>query len=443
MESSVLYRDCRGNSICMVEALRTGIEQGYEPSKEELMMVSGFLGQPTKKVGAFEGRYLDVFSRLVQKNCVLVGDGELCIYSWNPRAYVRYFPVSIDATGTILYIDSKGRVSTIAYPIHRSHDIEGRGVRIVDPIEKAIVEVTGRVDGYPITFYYNPFLKRWIPATRYLLHNMVYMGRQLIIEDHGEIVNPYVRIADELASNTGLYSLLKKYSGYTFTFILEPPEPAITRPNIELFNLEDFRLYLLCVRLDDGTLLTVKESRELLEWSSIPVIETSIENMESLKDFIDKARNDLYRRSYFIRYSNDKYRPYTLEVKSKLYPEAMAVKYQSSPKSLFILASYGYGDKAVELLTEYGDIRSVGRELVSMYNRLEKILSNRIGESVVDNMLKETNLYRQLKGELERARRTQNTSRFIRKLLALSSGETLYEARENLKKILNILEGEK
>ncbi len=437
--SSDLYRDCRGNSICMVEALKYAIDSGYEPGPDELYSVSGLLGLATKKTSAFLGRYMDVFTRLVQRNCVVVGDGELCIYSWSPRAYIRYFPVSIDATGTILYISRDGHVSTIAYPIHRAHDIEGRGVRLYSPSEKGVVEITRRVDGYPITFYYNPFLERWVCATRYVLHNMAYYGRQLVVEDINEFINPYARVADYIASENGLYEKLDKYRGYTFTFILESPEPAITRPNIELFSPSDFKLYLLVARDPSGRLLTVRESSKLVDWETVCVLDYSVDTMEDLERIIEEARNDLYHRSLFIRYGDNEHRPYTIEVKSRLYPEAMAVKYQSSPKSLLILASHGYGDVAVELLTSYGDIRSVGREIVELYNRIEELLVEKINNDVVEEMLNEIGLYKQLKGELLRARKTGSVKRFVRKLVALACGETVYEARDALRKIHDIL----
>ncbi len=444
MGSRNLYSGCRGNSICMVEALKIAIDRGYEPSPEEIRDVSSLLGQPSKKVNAFLGRYLDVFTRLIQKNCVLVENGELCIYSWNPRAYIRYFPVSIDAVGTILFIDRDGRVETIAYPSHRTHDIEGHRVEIIDPRENTIVEVTKRIDGYPITFYYNPLLKKWIPATRYLLHNMVYWGRRVEVADISEIVNPYVKLAHEYALDMGLYELLKGYSGWTFTFILKLPEPALLRPNVELYSVSDVELLLLNARRPDGQLLTVSESSRLLKIDHVPIVDAEISDLDSLREFIDECKMDLEYRSTMVRYSGgDNFRPYTLEIKSKVYPEAVRVKYSSDPKSLLLLASYGYGEQAIDLLVDYGDIKAIGSELVRLYHELESLISRFIESDKLLNVLRKFDLEKQLRGEVMRARRRGDVRRFTRKLVALLSGKTVYEARDNLHKFINYLLKEK
>ena len=443
MSSTDLYKDCKGNSICMVEALKIAIDKGYEPSLEEIKMISKYLGQPTKKIEAFEGRYLDVFTRLIQKNCIIIEHGELCIYSWNPRAYIRYFPVSIDAVGTILFIDYNGKVKTLAYPSHRTHDIEGHRVKILDPEITPIIEITKRIDGYPITFYYNPIIKRWIPATRYLLHNMIYWRRRVEVVDIEEIINPYVRLADEIAERQGLYNELKGYDDWTFTFILKVPEPAILKPNIELYDASDAELILLNARKPDGELLTVKESSKLINWTHVPIIELKLDNKEELRSFIDKCRLDLEYRSTMLRYRDDEvFRPYTLEVKSKIYPEAMKVKYSSDPKSLLILTSYGYGEHAVNLLIDYADIKNAGMELVKLYGELENKIKKIIDSDQIIKALKIFNLEHQLKGEVERARRKGNITRFLRKLVALLAGETIYEAKENISKLLKLLSEE-
>jgi len=428
------------NSIFKIEEFKLKIDQGYEPSPEEVKKVSSLLGEPTKKVDVFTSRYLDVFTRLIQKNCVFIGEGDLCIYSWNPRAYLRYFPASIDATGTILFIKNTGEVELIAYPIHRSHDIEGHKVTIPDPRETPVKEVTKRIDGYQITFYYNPFLKRWIPATRYVLHNMRYIKGRLEISDLEEIINPFCKVADSIAREKGVYDKLKGFSGWTFTFILKPPEPAILKPNIELFNSEEFELYLLTARKPTGELLTVKETGELIKWPTVPIVEEKIEDINDLNKFIERASMDLEYRSHFIRfYDKDPYRPYTLEIKSKLYPEAMNIKYASNPKSIIILASYGLGDKAVELLVDYGDIKDLGREIVYSYNVLKKLIEQKLNDKAIEEALKESSLYKQMRGELERARRKGDVERFVRKLSAILAGDNIREARDNLRKFIELL----
>ncbi|OYT40365.1 MAG: hypothetical protein B6U89_02325 [Desulfurococcales archaeon ex4484_58] len=424
---------CRGNSICIVESFKKLIDQGYEAPPEEVKNVSKLLGEPTKKIDVFNDKYLHVFMKYVQRNCVEIGDGELCIYSWKPGTYVRYFPVSLDSTGTILYL-SKDKVLLIAYPTHRSYDIEGHKVQIPDPSINSVVEISKRIDGYQITFYYNEFLKRWVPATRYVLHNMMYVKRRLEIASIEEIINPYAYVADQIAEKTSLYNYLKKYRGYTFTFILEPPEPAILRPNIELYNIEEFKLYLLNAREPNGRLLSISESRKLIEWDIVPLEEIVIEDKETLEKYISMWRNDLYVRSRFIRFKLDEpYRPYVLEVSSKLYSEAVAIKYYSSPKSLLVLASHGYGDEAIELLVDYGDIRSVGRELINYYNELKQLIPKAINNEWFIELLEKHGIYRALRGELEKAKRKGEYDRFIRKLAITIASNDLGETRDKLR----------
>ncbi len=436
-----MFEKCMGNSICIVEEFINAVEKGYEPSPDEVKYVGSLLGEPSKKISVVKGRYIDVFTRLIQKNCIEVSNGELCIYSWNPRMYIRYFPVSIDATGTILYIGRDGSVETIAYPIHRSHDIEGRRVKILDPKEYRVSEVTYRIDGYQITFYYNPFIKKWVPATKYLMHNMQYMGRQLIVEDINEVINPRAYIAYELAKQIGLYDKIVKFSPkWTLTFILEPPEPAILKPNVELYDISSFKLYLLTIRKPDGTLLTVSESKKILDLETVPIESIELKSYSELSEFIEKSKKILHSRSVFIRYdSEDKHRPYTIEVKSKLYPEAMAVKYQSNPKSLLILASYGYGVEAVNMLTEYHGIRDKGQQIISLYKRISEYIKECIDKPEFDEIVNKIGLYKQLRGEIEKARRTKNVERLLRKLLALVSGDTIDEALNNLSALLSSL----
>ena len=430
-------RSVCSNSIYVVEKFIRSIDQGYNPFVDEVLEVSRLFGERTKKVDVVYSRYLDVFSKLIQKNCAYTDKGDLCIYSWNPRAYIRYYPLSIDATGTILLITGD-RIELVAYPIHRSHDIEGHRVRIYKPSEKAIVEISRRIDGYHITFYYNPLLKKWVPATRYVLHNMRYMGKRFIVENLDEIINPYCFIADKIASEQGLYDKFKGFNGWTFSFVLKPPEPAILKPNVELYDPSDFKLYLVSARKPDGTLLTISDSGELLKWDTVP-LEHVIDDDHVFEELVEKARHDLHIRSIFIRYIDDDHcRPYTVEVKSKLYPEAMAVKYMSSPKSLILLASHGLGEEAVSLLTSFGDIRAVGKEIIDMYEELYQHVSTNIDSDIVEQVLRELDIYSKLKGELTRARRKGGVGRFVRKLSILLSGETIYEARDNIKKAIEL-----
>ena len=73
-------------------------------------------------------------------------------------------------------------------------------------------------------------IERWVFATRYVLHNMYYVKGRLVEEPLDVIANPYVELADAKAREMGLYEAVDRYRGWTFTFVLEGPEPAITRP---------------------------------------------------------------------------------------------------------------------------------------------------------------------------------------------------------------------
>jgi len=436
-----LERMCIGNSICIVEAFKTLLDKGAEFSEADVKAVSSLLGEPTRKVEVFRDKYVHVYLKYVQENCVSIdSESRLCIYSWKPGVPVKYFPVAIDATGTILYY-YRDEVRVLAYPTHRAHDIAGHGVMVPDPAVNPVVEVTRRVDGYQITFYYNPLLKKWIPATRYVLHNMAYIGKKLEVSSLEEIINPYATIANEIAEKHGLYDMLKGFEGWTFTFILEAPEPAIMKPKIELFNSSEFKLYLLNARKPDGTLLSTSESSKLLEWDTIPLEEVEINSREDLESLISRWKTDLYVRSRFVRFRlNEPYRPYTLEIPSALYSEAMAVKYASNPKSLIILSSYGYAEEALNLLVDYGEVRKAGREIVEYYSKLSQLIPQALSHEWFMELLEEYGLAKELRGEVEKARRTGDASRLTRKLASLLAGEYIYEAREKIREFYEKLQ---
>jgi len=435
-----LYLDvCRGNSICVVERFKALLESGYQPDPLEVRDVSSLLGEPTKKVEVFNSKYIDVFTRLVQKNCTYQGDTALCIYSWNPRARVRYFPVALDSTGTVLLFE-RGIPQVVAYPTHRAYDIVAGETIVRRPEEIKVAEVTARVDGFQITFYYNPLMKRWVPATRYVLHNMRYIGGKLVIESLEELINPYARIADFLAERDGLYGKLRGYEGWTFTFILEAPEPAILRPNVELYRYDDFKLYLLNARRPDGLLLTVRESSEMLNVPHVPIEEIRISTSEELERHINAWSRDLYVRSRFIRYADqDPFRPYTVEVGSKLYEDAVSVKFSSSPKSLLILASYGFADEAVNLLVDYRDLREVGKYLCSLFFEIKEYLGRALEASILKDLIEQLRLPEELLGEVEKARRTGDVERLARKLAASLATDSIYQTRDRLVEFLAAL----
>lgn len=405
---------------------------------DEVKFITSLLGEASKRIDVFRDKYIHVFLRNIDKNCVRVEDGELCIYSWRTNVPIRYYPVSLDATGTILLLKESG-INVIAYPTCRTYDVKGRGVAAPDLSKHRVIEVSRRIDGYQITMYYNPVIKRWIPATRYVLHNMRWVRKRLEVSDIDSVVNPYVSVADDIAEEKGLYGKLKGFEGWTFTFVLEAPEPAVVKPNVELYDASSFKLYLINARRPDGTLLTVTESRRLIDWVSVEVENVTV-GEGNFNELVENWRRDLYVRSRFLRFDyGDKYRPFTMEVSSKLYPEAVNVKYYSDPKSIIILASEGFHEESIRLLVEYGDLRRVGKEIVELYREIAAVVSNNISNPAVEELIDELRLGDEIKGELIKARKTGSKDRFIKKMVLSLLTNDIRASREKLLETRNAI----
>ena len=406
------------NAIYLVEkSLQEWISCWVEPEEADIWKVGEALGQPTRKRDAVIRRYNEVFNRLVQKSCVELGEERICIYSWNPRAYVRYFPVSLHATGTILRFKGKCEVEVLAYPTHRTYDPEVRGVQL--PLGEEPVEVTERVDGWQITAYYDPVLKRWMFATRYVLHNMYYERGRLVVREYGDIVNPYVEAADAIASELGLYNRLKGREGWTFTFILKGPEPAVTRPPPPILvgdYLNNYRLLLVNARKPDGTLLTVSESGELLGCETVPLLEFK----GTLRELLSKVERRINVRSVMARMGDDSEAPATYELKSKYYPEAMRLKHLYDAKSYSVLALNGLHQEAL-LLVDGQDVRDVMRRMNEQIGILETLLSSMLDEHYerLEEAILGDERLRPLVRDLRRARESGDVRRALKKMVAL------------------------
>jgi len=428
------------NTIYFVEKnIQNWISCNVEPSQDEIWKVGELLGQPTRKREVVIKRYSEIFNRLIVKNCVEIGENDkVCIYTWNPRAYIRYFPVTLHATGTILRFKGYCDVDLLAYPIHRSFDPEVKGVTL--PTSEVPVETTKRVDGWQVTAYYDPILKRWMFATKYVLHNMYYERGRLVVEEYGNIVNPYVEMADAIASSTGLYEKLKGHEGWTFTFTLVGPEPAITKPPPPILMgdyLDKYKLLLVVARKPNGQLLSVRESGELLDWETVPIIDTK----ESIGDLAVKAERSLDTRSYMVRLGGDLETPPLYELKSKYYPEAMRFKFLYDAKSYTILATSNLSSEALRLVDDE-NVKSVIKEIDNYIEIYREVLSRRMREGYDDleTMFTSDNVLRRLVGDLRKARSTGSIDRLLRKLLAvILDGKSVFDAKAVLEEYLNVL----
>ncbi len=406
---------------------------GKEPDEKEVWNVGFALGSPSKKKDYVLSRYNDVFNRYVQKQCWEDVEKRICIYSWNPRAYKRYFPVAFNANGTILLFTEPGKVEIISYPITRAQDLGVRGVNI--PEDREVVEASWRIDGWQINFYYDPILKKWMASTKYVLHNMRWEKRRLEMGEYGEVINPYVETALKIAESNGLLDKLRGFEKWTFTFVLIGPEPAITKPlPPDPDHYEDYKLYLVGARRDTGELIGPSKIKEIIDYPHVPVVEVK---GKSVEDLVRTAENTLNYRSMFIRFSGDPENPLIIEVPSKYYAEAMNVKYFSDPKSIVVLASEGLGDKAVELV--YEGLRKDAEELVKLYGSLEKLVEDKLFSESLREVISSLG-YRGLVGELESARRKNTPKRFAKKLAAtICSDKVLGQAVGELRSLVEKL----
>ncbi len=428
------------NSILVVEEKITRwLECGEELSENDIKYLSTLLGQPTRKNDVLLTRYNDVFRKLVQKNCVEIDNNtSICIYSWNPRAYVRYFPVALHATGTILLFKKNCRVELVAWPIHRSMDPEVKGVEL--PLDEKPVEVTKRVDGWQITAYYDKVLDKWMLATRYVLHNMYYERGRLHIENYGEIVNPYVEVADYVARRDGLYDVLKGFEGWTFTFVLEGPEPAIIRPPQPILieeYMDKYRLLLVAARKPGGELLTTSESGSILGWRTVEVVKTD----KTIRELLEDAKHMLDTRSLMVRLAGDKETPLLYELKSEVYPDVMRFIHNYDAKSYMLLATRGISDEVLEIIKD-DEVREKARRLEEQVLEVRSVLEELISKSpdkLREYVLSKPEL-RPLVRDLGKIAETRAYDRVAKKMLALVlTDKSIYEAENIVKELLSDL----
>lgn len=343
----------------------------YDPTIEEIKSIGEILGQPSKKLNVVLDRYKQVFSRYVEKRCVKIDSMSICIYTWNQKIPFKIFPLSMHLTGTILLFKDEEPKEVLAYPIPKAlsyaKSSEVSEDRYGDIIPR---EVTERIDGWQLTAYYNPILNRWIFATRYVLHNMYFDRGKLRIENIDDIVNPFVYVADKIAQEEKLYNLLDRFREWTFTLVMQGPEPAITRPPYPLGNdYHRYKLYMIMARDKNGRLYSWSETNAMINYRT-PIHVQPKPLSQLYKEIVKK----LDTRSY-IAYidTHDLENPFLIELESEVYPEAMNIKYLYDAKSAALLIAEGIQD-----LTQLIDLDQAKmlQEMMQLIERLKNILSS-------------------------------------------------------------------
>ena len=322
----------QGHAIHMSHIIE--VELGVSSDDPDLVYrVSTLLGAPTRSPQYMRDQYRRVFGRLVAKRCTEVEGGQVCIYAPQVGEAPRYYPVVLQANGTVIWYG--GSPQLVAYPIHRAMDLGVHGVEMPGEWPD---EVTARIDGWTINFYYDPILGRWIAATRYVLHNMRFVKGRLIAEEYGNVVNPYVETALAVAEATGVLEKLKGREGWTFSFVLHHREvPAALRPpEPSKWDWENYCLKLIAARAPDGRLLGARESGELLGLETVPILEP-----RRAEEIIREATVSDRHRSVFLRFGSGEM-PIIIDVKSQYYEYWARYRHLKDGKAAAILAADGY-----------------------------------------------------------------------------------------------------
>ena len=398
------------------------LHEGFEPSEEEVRSVGELLGQPTKKLSVVLDRYKQVFGRYVEKRCAGFDHEKLCLYTWSQKVPFKAFPLSMHLTGTIILFKDDKPVEVVAYPIPKalsyakSSDVSEEKFGFVTPRE-----VSKRVDGWQITAYYNPLLGKWVFATRYVLHNMYFDRGKLVSEPFESIANPYVYVAHRIAEEENLYSVLDKFRGWTITFVLEGPEPAVTKPPYPLGDdYRRYKLYALMARDPSGKLYTWRETGELLNYR----VPESVEP-KKLSDLYRDVSRKLDVRSYFAYVdTGDLENPLIIELESDAYPEAMNVKYLNNAKSAAILVVDGLGHELKKIVDQRIASAIDGVEAaVESTRKLLQNLREDMYSSAAWEIARTVTEFREdadiKTGELEKALKEGNVDRVVKKVLAI------------------------
>jgi len=418
------------NAVFYVERfVYKALHEGFKPSEEEVRFVGEMLGQPTKKIDVVLNRYKQVFKWYIVKRCADVDkDVKTCIYCWNQKVPFRLFPLALHAFGSVLLFKGEEPVEVLAYPMPKALSFAKSPGLPEEKYGSTIPrEVTERIDGWQITAYFNSILNKWMFATRYALHNMYFEAGKLVVEDFTSIANPYVYVAHKLAEESGLYTKLQRFEkGWTFTFVLKGPEPAITKPPYPMgSDYAKYKLYLLFARDPGGKLYTWSESRVLLDCETPPEVKP-----EPLEKLYEKIVHRLDVRSYmaFID-SQDPENPIIAELESELYPDAMNVKHLYDAKSAAIISSEGFGERLAEIVEEH--IRSAVKEIDVAVKKFSLLLNKVADIDAVAIAIVETlENYRPGHGvssdEIRAALKSGNIKRVVKKVFStLLEGKSL------------------
>ncbi|MEM4788505.1 MAG: hypothetical protein QXM55_03010 [Ignisphaera sp.] len=432
------------NRVYLVEKFVYKVtHEKYEPSEEELRIIGEVLGQPTKKLSVVLDRYKHVFSRYVEKRCVNVDDNSVCLYVWSQKTPFKVFPLSMHLTGTIILFKEGEPKEVLAYPIPKALSY-AKSSDVPEDRYGSIVprEVTKKVDGWQVTAYYNPLLNRWIFATRYVLHNMYFEKGRLITEPFDVIANPFVYVADKIAEEENLYNLLDNFRGYTFTFVLEGPEPSITKPPYPLGeDYHRYRLYLLMARDPSGKLYTWGETSKILSYRSPEALEP-----KPLSELYKEITRKLDIRSYLAYIdTGDAENPTIIELESDVYPEAMNVKYMYSAKSTALLVVEGFGEELKRMVDQ--SIVNAVEEVLAIVNKLRELLASVKEEAAVSaswEILRTLSEFKEDIGvrveEFSKALKEKNINRALKKMLGILLEDSSLRSREALLTLVSFSE---
>ena len=407
------------NPIFVVEKIYYDVKRGLEVSEDVIRKAGILLGTPFKRVDVFLSRYEEVFTKFIEKRCCEAReDYKMCIYSWNRKRSFKSFPVSNYATGTIILFRDEEPVETVLTPLPKAIDyIEGS--EPVSP-DKIPLYVSPRIDGWQVNLYYDKLLNRWIFSTRYVLHNMYFSRGRLVIDRYGEISNPIVSIADELASQQDLYKKINEKKGWIFIFSLLGPEPAILSPPYPVApDLSKYQLYLIAARDLDGKLVPGETVAKEIDWRYYP---SSIKPRR-ISELYNEIKDSLSTRSYVAWIETGEKDPMLIELSSKYYYDAMMIKHMYDAKSAAVLCSEGLCDKIRELIDqeEY-------REKISMIEKMYKILTDKLSETkdLEETAEKITDLIKEIKGsevinreEILKEIKSGNYKRLSKKILSI------------------------